>query len=82
MNVLSRSSALVGICLALSATLSAQWPDHRKAAAPRTADGKVDLNAPAPKTADGKPDLYRRPFPPEQRSAAMVLRLLRRPLGG
>ena len=24
---------------------------------PRTADGKVDLNAPARKTADGKPDL-------------------------
>jgi hypothetical protein len=35
----------------------AQWPTHRAAGAPRTADGKVDLNAPSPKAADGKPDL-------------------------
>lgn len=41
---------------ALPGVLLAQWPDY-KTPAPRTPDGKVDMNAPAPKTADGKPDL-------------------------
>ncbi len=35
----------------------AQWPNVKTPGAPRTADGKVNLNAPAPKTADGKPDI-------------------------
>jgi hypothetical protein len=44
----------------------AQWPDYKEARAPRTSDGKVNLNAPAPKTADGKIDFsgiwaYQRP---------------------
>jgi hypothetical protein len=38
-------------------TCSAQWRDVKTPAAPRTKDGKVNLNAPAPKTADGKPDI-------------------------
>jgi hypothetical protein len=45
------------IAFALCPSVSAQWPAHQAAGAPRTADGKVDLNAPAPRTADGKPDL-------------------------
>jgi hypothetical protein len=35
----------------------AQWPRIASKNLPRTADGKVDLNAPARQTADGKPDL-------------------------
>jgi hypothetical protein len=35
----------------------AQWDPYPMKNVPRTADGKVDLNAPARKTADGKPDL-------------------------
>jgi hypothetical protein len=57
MNVLIRSIVCLAIGAGLSATLSAQWPDHRKANAPRTPDGKIDMNAPPPRTADGKPDL-------------------------
>jgi hypothetical protein len=42
---------------ALPTALRAQWPDYKLARAPRTPDGKIDLNAPAPNTADGTPDL-------------------------
>jgi hypothetical protein len=38
------------------ATVSAQWPDYKEAGVPRTADGKVKIDAPAPRTADGKVD--------------------------
>jgi hypothetical protein len=38
-------------------TLFAQWPTVKSAAAPRTADGRVNMDAPPPRTADGKPDL-------------------------
>lgn len=48
------AGALIAAC---STTVSAQWPDHKKATAPRTPDGKIDLTAPPPRTADGKPDL-------------------------
>jgi hypothetical protein len=43
------------VVTSLSARVFAQWPAHRDANVPRTADGKVDLQAPAPRTADGKP---------------------------
>jgi hypothetical protein len=36
--------ALAAVLVAVPATTSAQWPDYEKASAPRTADGKVDLN--------------------------------------
>ena len=52
-----RSLVVVGVFVALSASLSAQWPDHRRANVPRLPDGKVDMNGPTPRTADGKPDL-------------------------
>jgi hypothetical protein len=39
------------------AVLFAQWPDYKAVAAPRTADGKVDLKAKTPRGPDGKPDL-------------------------
>ena len=52
-----RSYAAAALVLALSVTLSAQWPDFKDPRAPRTPDGSIDLTAPAPRTADGKPDL-------------------------
>jgi hypothetical protein len=47
---------VVAIVSLVSSSVSAQWPTYRKADAPRTADGKVRLDAPVPRTADGKPD--------------------------
>ena len=48
----------VAVMLAsFSVTLSAQWPAFPTPGVPRSADGKLKLEAPAPKTADGKPDL-------------------------
>jgi hypothetical protein len=41
----------------LSPSVSAQWPRHKEAGLPRTADGRVNMTAPAPRTPDGKPDL-------------------------
>jgi hypothetical protein len=41
----------------LSSSASAQWPRHATAGTPRTADGRVRIDAPAPRAADGKPDL-------------------------
>ena len=56
-----RSAALAAVLAALpavvAAPLSAQWPEHRTASAPRTADGAVDLKAPPPRTRAGTPDL-------------------------
>lgn len=57
-------------CLALPAL--AQWPNYQTANAPKTADGKLNLNGPAPKSPNGKPDLsgvwqYQRP--PEETNA-------------
>jgi hypothetical protein len=43
--------------LAVCAPLGAQWFNVPSKNLPRTADGKVDMNAPTPRTADGKPDL-------------------------
>ena len=57
MHVLVRSIVCLAAFAGLSTTVLAQWPDHKRANAPRTADGKIDMNAPPPKTADGKPDL-------------------------
>lgn len=48
---------LTMILCVMSASLSAQWPNHPTPGMPRTPDGKPDLLAPAPRAADGKPDL-------------------------
>jgi hypothetical protein len=53
MKLLLSAAALALITPAL---LSAQWPNYPDRKIPRTADGKVDFNAPAPRTADGKID--------------------------
>jgi hypothetical protein len=49
------SFALVAVSV-FPAAVSAQWPDYKEAGVPRTADGKVKMDAPAPRTADGKTD--------------------------
>jgi len=46
--------AAVAIC---SVSLAAQWPKIPDTTVPRTADGKINYDAPTPRTADGKPDL-------------------------
>ena len=49
--------SLAAICLMLAVAANAQWPSYPWKRVPRTADGKVDLNAPAQRTSYGKPDL-------------------------
>jgi hypothetical protein len=44
------------IVVALSTSLSAQWPLRPAVDIPKGTDGKPNLAAPAPRTADGKPD--------------------------
>jgi hypothetical protein len=56
-RTLVRLTGALAIVGALSPSLMAQWPPYPAAGTPRTADGKLDANAPAPRTADGKPDL-------------------------
>ena len=56
MNISTRVVILIG-ALVISASASAQWPDHQDPRAPRGPDGKVDPNGPTPRTPDGKPDL-------------------------
>jgi hypothetical protein len=52
----TRAALVLAIPALISSSLSAQWPAYPKAGVPRTADGKVRLDAPTPRTADGKPD--------------------------
>jgi hypothetical protein len=47
----------IGIILSGSTAALAQWDPYPWKRVPRTADGKVDLNAPAQRTSYGKPDL-------------------------
>ena len=46
----------VVLCVVLQARPDAQWPAHPDRNAPRTQDGRVNLQAPAPRTVDGRPD--------------------------
>jgi len=48
---------VVAIVWAVPSTAEAQWEPYPWKNMPRTADGKVDLNAPPRRTTDGKPDL-------------------------
>src|SRR5262245_6743920 len=57
MNVRAGMAVSVVLVAAVGQPASAQWPLHRVARAPRTANGEVNLAAPAPRTADGRPDL-------------------------
>ena len=54
----TRSILQVAVAMMLAAAAaSAQWDPYPWKRVPRTADGKVDLNAPAQRTSYGKPDL-------------------------
>ena len=58
MIVLGNQTRLLGVVgLAFAITASAQWDPYPWKRLPRTADGKVDLNAPAQRTPYGKIDL-------------------------
>ncbi len=52
-----RTSINVAMLLTMTVAASAQWDPYPWKRVPRTADGKVDLNAPAQRTSYGKPDL-------------------------
>jgi hypothetical protein len=43
--------------LAVTATIHAQWLDHKTPGTPRLPDGRPNLSAPTPRAANGKPDL-------------------------
>jgi len=47
----------VAILVTIAGVANAQWDPYPWKRVPRTADGKVDLNAPAVRTPYGKPDL-------------------------
>jgi hypothetical protein len=49
--------SVAALIVTLAGTATAQWDPYPWKHVPRTADGKVDLNAPAQRTAYGKPDL-------------------------
>jgi hypothetical protein len=51
------SLASLAIAITITAPAYAQWDPYQWKRVPRTADGKVDLNAPTQRTRDGKPDL-------------------------
>ena len=51
------SVACLSIVWTTTASAGAQWDPYPWKNVPRTADGKVDMNAPARRTPDGKPDL-------------------------
>jgi hypothetical protein len=51
------SAAVLGVIVACSVSLAAQWPKYPSAGVPRDAQGKVLMDAPTPRTPDGKPDL-------------------------
>jgi hypothetical protein len=55
MRLTAKLAAIV--IVSASVPLFAQWPRYTPGAVPKTADGKIDAEAPAPRTADGKPDL-------------------------
>ena len=60
-----RRPAIVLILATVSVPLSAQWLDLKTPGIPRSADGKVNMNAPTPKTATGRVDLSGRWVPVE-----------------
>jgi hypothetical protein len=52
----STYAVVAGVVIA-SAALAAQWPEIPDPNVPRTAEGKINYEAPAPRTPDGHPDL-------------------------
>lgn len=52
----SLQTSFAVVLVAISSAASAQWPNYADKKIPRTADDKVNFDAPAPRTADGKID--------------------------
>jgi hypothetical protein len=52
-----KAAGVIAIAIALSPSLSAQWPKYPTPGVPRTPTGEPVLDAPTPRTADGRPDL-------------------------
>jgi hypothetical protein len=52
----SLDAGLLAILVALSPSVSAQWPLYPLSTIPKGPDGKPNMSAPAPRTPDGKPD--------------------------
>jgi hypothetical protein len=53
----SAMSGVIGVIVACSVSVAAQWPKYPASDDPRDAEGKVRMDAPTPRTADGHPDL-------------------------
>jgi hypothetical protein len=53
----SAISGVIGVVLACSVSVAAQWGKFPTPGVPRDAQGKVNMDAPSPRAADGKPDL-------------------------
>ena len=49
-------ASFIALALVCATPAAAQWPNYPSKKIPRTADGKVNFDAPAPRTADGKID--------------------------
>src|SRR6185369_15244128 len=57
MNAMKQQVSAAALMLVLAPVLlDAQWPNYPDKKIPRSADGKVNFDAPAPRTADGKID--------------------------
>lgn len=53
----SALSGVIGVVVACSVSVAAQWPKYQTADVPRDTQGKVRMDAPPPLTPDGHPDL-------------------------
>src|SRR5580704_10139165 len=53
----SAMSGVIGVIVACSVSVAAQWPKYPASDDPRDAEGKVRMDAPTPRTPDGHPDL-------------------------
>jgi hypothetical protein len=53
----STISSAIGVVVACSVSVAAQWPKYQASDVPRDAQGRVAMDAPPPRTPDGKPNL-------------------------
>jgi len=53
----STISGVVGVLVACSVSVAAQWPKYQESGVPRDAKGGAVMDAPPPRTPDGKPSL-------------------------
>jgi hypothetical protein len=53
----SAMSGVIGVMVACSVSVAAQWPKYPASDDPRDAEGKVRMDAPTPRMTDGHPDL-------------------------